>query len=378
MKEVFHITMAHNRYDTRIFLKECRSIAKIKDYSVTLLVKDGLPSEEKDKVKILNLSKPPPNRLMRFLSGILSLAVETSKRRPDIVHIHDPELIMLIPLWKALGIYTIFDMHEYVPKDIWTKHYLSGVQKITIGSLYLAFERIALLSEATVFAEHSYSKHYPWLTRSVSVLNYPQISEIPNGSLRKDFTFCYLGGVSHNRGIISALRAIKRLRDNGIPSTFLCIGPIDPKVISDPLFSLALQEKWLEAPGRIPANKAWPRIAKCQIGLAILDREENFTQSYPTKVFEYMAIGIPVITSDFTLYKKVIENTHCGLSVPPESADKIFEAMKRLVTDEDYATKLGENGRQSVSKYFSWSSQENKLLGLYKQLLNEFKQHTLL
>lgn len=370
MQSIVHATTVHPRKDTRIFFKECISIAKNTNYSIALWVRDGRPPEIHSNVKIENLGTAPKNRVDRFISGIASLATKSIVRKPDLIHIHDPELVTLIPLWITVGIDVIFDMHENIPKDISSKHYLSKSQKAIIFVLYRIFERILILSTAVICAENSYAQYYPWLKRKATILNYPRIASIPSKARIQKYTFGYLGSVSHNRGIISATKAIKRLRGTGVPATFLCIGPIDPKVQVAPLFSEAVHEGWLEAPGRIQADKAWPLIAQCRIGLAILDNEDNFTTSYPTKIFEYMAIGIPIIASDFPLYKETVDRAQCGITVSPDSEKEIFDAMRLLATNETIASELGNNGRLSVSSHYSWESEEEKLNSLYEGLIS--------
>ena len=88
----------------------------------------------------------------------------------------------------------------------------------------------------------------------------------------------------------------------------------------------------------------------------------------PIKLFEYMAAGMPVIASDFPLWREIVTDAGCGLLVNPEDAPAIAAAINRLLGDESMARQMGEAGRQAVLSRYSWSAEAQKLVALYAQL----------
>ncbi len=83
-----------------------------------------------------------------------------------------------------------------------------------------------------------------------------------------------------------------------------------------------------------------------------------------------MAAGIPVIASDFPLWREVIEGNHCGVCVDPLNAGKIAEAITFLTENPRLSSSMGSNGRKAILEKYNWENEEKKLLHLYAQLLN--------
>ena len=122
--------------------------------------------------------------------------------------------------------------------------------------------------------------------------------------------------------------------------------------------------------GFMRPQDGWPLIARCRAGLALMQPSPNSVGSYPTKIFEYMALGIPVITSNFPLYQAVIVTADCGLCVDPTSIEAIAEAIRFIVDHPDEARAMGEHGRAAVIESYNWATEATKLLDLYARTLN--------
>ncbi len=97
----------------------------------------------------------------------------------------------------------------------------------------------------------------------------------------------------------------------------------------------------------------------------------NHVDAQPNKMFEYMSAGIPVIASDFPLWREIIEGCGCGICVDPLDPKKIAEAIDYLVDNPEIARRMGENGRKAVYDRYNWDVEEKKLLALYDSLLRE-------
>jgi glycosyltransferase involved in cell wall biosynthesis len=113
----------------------------------------------------------------------------------------------------------------------------------------------------------------------------------------------------------------------------------------------------------------WRIIARCHIGLALLQPIPNYYDSYPTKMFEYMAMGLPVIVSDFPLYRSIVEKENCGICVDPDSPEEIADAVQRLLDNPEQAKEMGMRGRAATQKKHNWENEQGKLLEFYLSLL---------
>ena len=102
-----------------------------------------------------------------------------------------------------------------------------------------------------------------------------------------------------------------------------------------------------------------------KVGLSVLSKTGNYEHSYPTKIFEYMAIGLPVICSDITLHSDIILGNDCGLSVNPEDPDELAKAIKSIVEDKDLAERMSANGKSAIINNYDWATEEKKLINFY-------------
>jgi len=365
-----HISTVHPRYDTRIFHKECVSLAAV-GCEVALLVADGLGDEKKDGVQIVDVGIGGNGRRKRMLLGSWRVLNYVCKHKVRAVHLHDPELLVISLLLRWMGVFVIYDMHENLPKQILTKSWLPLWVRRPVSVAVRWFERLALRNIPVVMAEESYIADYGWIRRAAVVQNFPITQYFADDGIEKfeTFTVGYIGGVTRDRGVISVLQAISRLRDRGLVVNFECLGPISDEVARAPLFLSALRDGWLHAPGRVDGKDGWKIIARCHVGVAILRPLPNYVNSWPTKMFEYMAMRLPVVVSAFPLYSRLIEKISCGLLVNPDDVEKIASAFEFIMNNFDEAKCMGENGRRAVMTQFSWSHEFRKLWDFYEMVL---------
>ena len=114
---------------------------------------------------------------------------------------------------------------------------------------------------------------------------------------------------------------------------------------------------------------AFPYANRATAGLALLKPIGDYPESYTTKLFEYMALGLPVITSNFPLYQEIVEHHKCGFCVSPYDPIEVAQMLIYLIENPDEARIMGERGRQAVEQYYNWSSEASKLIDFYKHIL---------
>jgi len=95
-----------------------------------------------------------------------------------------------------------------------------------------------------------------------------------------------------------------------------------------------------------------------------------YVDSYPVKLFEYMAAGIPIVASDFPLWRRIISQVRAGLLVDPHSARAIAEAIQWLLDHSDEAEEMGRRGRQAVADRYTWTSAGEALGRFYEALID--------
>jgi glycosyltransferase involved in cell wall biosynthesis len=90
----------------------------------------------------------------------------------------------------------------------------------------------------------------------------------------------------------------------------------------------------------------------------------------PNKLFDYMLVGLPVIASNFPLYREVVEPDRCGLIVDPSKPEEIARAMEYLIDHPDEAREMGERGRKAVLEKYNWDKESERLLQIYDAVLH--------
>jgi len=96
---------------------------------------------------------------------------------------------------------------------------------------------------------------------------------------------------------------------------------------------------------------------------------DSYVNAQPTKMFEYMSGGLPVIASDFPVYRKIVESADCGLLVDPLNPAAIAEAIVWLMQNPSRAYEMGQNGKRAIADRYNWEREAESLVATYEELL---------
>jgi len=125
----------------------------------------------------------------------------------------------------------------------------------------------------------------------------------------------------------------------------------------------------VETLGYLDRNAVKSTLSRSMRGLVLFHPEPNHVNAQPNKMFEYMSAGIPVIASNFPLWKEIVEGTECGICVDPLNPKEIADAIRWIIEHPVEASRMGENGRKAVEERYNWGIEEKKLLELYNKIL---------
>ncbi|MCW5514643.1 glycosyltransferase family 4 protein [Muriicola sp. Z0-33] len=366
--KVCHFTTVHPRYDTRVFVKECKSLAR-NGYDVTLIVADGQGDEIKDGVQILDIGSYS-GRFQRVISFSKKIYQKAISLNADIYHFHDPELLYVGKKLAKKGKKVIYDAHEDVPRQLLTKAYIPSIFKSTLSRLFEKYEdniasKLAGIATATPFIRDRFLSNNPM---AVEIQNFPFIAEFTTapeaGDKAKDNHICYVGAISKVRGFPTIVDALEYAGN-----VELLLGG---KFESEELRSLTTQSKgWSKVSelGFLSRKDVSQTLMKSVAGLVVLEPTINYLDSIPVKMFEYMAAGIPVIASDFEYWRSLIQDLDCAIFVDPKDPASIGKAINELVSDKERAKAMGSRGKAAVLEKFNWANEERKLLDFYERVL---------
>jgi glycosyltransferase involved in cell wall biosynthesis len=367
--KIVHLTSAHSRFDTRIFVKMCSSLASV-GYKTSLVVADGLGDSTKNNVSIIDVGAKKGGRISRMTKTVYKVFKAAIKEDADIYHLHDPELLLIALLLKRKGKKVIFDAHEDLPVQILSKPYLSPfLARVTskIAHYYEQFlcKRIDAVVAATPFIRDKFLKIN---SITVDVNNFPKLEEFINidtSNFYQRTSCCYIGGITKVRGIYEIVNAMDLSEANG--SLLLAGNFLEKKVQND----VVKLEGWskVDKLGWLNREEITTVLGRSFAGLVTLHPIENYKDALPVKMFEYMASGIPVIASNISLWDEIVSADNCGICVDPYSIKEISDAMNYLVNNLDIAKEMGARGRDAVLKQYNWKIEEGKLFQLYSKLI---------
>jgi glycosyltransferase involved in cell wall biosynthesis len=367
MSTIAQITSVHRRDDTRVLLKECRSLAAA-GHVITLIVADSRGDQQSGDVIIRDVGAP---RWWALRPVVSTWRVLRAARRldADVYHFHDPELIP-VGLWlKLRGSRVVFDVHEDLGAQLLTKPYLRPRIARVIASIADRIERFgARRFDAIVAATpHIGTKFDDINPRTIVVNNYPLLDELGSG---KPWTtprrsIAYVGGMSEIRGLRNVVAAMEHV-DDGVE--LVMVGTFTDSSFEAELRAMPGWER-IRYLGFGDRQQVRDALAECFAGLVTFHPAPNHVNAQPNKMFEYMAAGIAVIASDFPAWREVIVGSGTGLCVDPLDPAAIATAINALAADPATAETMGQAGRQLVETTHNWANEETKLLALYDELL---------
>ncbi|HWH60042.1 MAG TPA: glycosyltransferase [Terriglobales bacterium] len=365
---VVHMTSAHEWWDGRIFQKECRSLANA-GYEVIELTNEETDTHQ-DGVRIRGLGACR-SRLHRVTSKMIVMACQGFRSRADVYHFHDPDLLPVGLLLRAFNKCVIYDIHEDVPRTVLHKHYVPARLRVPLMWLTELVENSAAramsgLVAATPAIAHRFCRIN---SNTVVVNNFPILSELALTNRKawsaRSMSVAYIGGIAEGRGIREVLSAISQVPETGAKLE-LAGWYSNPALETELIHSSAW--RYVEWHGLLCRAGIAELLGSVRAGLVPFHPEPNCVTALPTKLFEYMSAGIPVIASDFPLWRSIVEGAGCGLLVDPCEPASIAKAISYLLTHDTEAEAMGKRGRAAVERQYNWGAEERSLLNFYSAL----------
>jgi glycosyltransferase involved in cell wall biosynthesis len=184
----------------------------------------------------------------------------------------------------------------------------------------------------------------------------------------KQAEVCYVGGIAKIRGIAEVCEAI------GLAKTNVRLNLCGRFVESGVELDVKAMPSWrcINEFGFLDRLGVRDVLSRSVAGMVTFHPLPNHVDAQPNKMFEYMSAGIPVIASDFPMWREIIKGNDCGLLVDPLDPMAIAQAIDYLVANPEEAKRMGTNGRRAVNERYNWALEELKLLAFYERTLSRF------
>jgi glycosyltransferase involved in cell wall biosynthesis len=359
-----HVSIVHQATDVRVFVRECRSVAAA-GYDVTLFARSPQAFEE-DGVRVVPVPEPT-NRLARMTVGTWGLLRPLLREGGDVYHLHDPELIPLGVVLRLFGKKVVYDAHEDLPAQVLGKVWIPTPLRPAVAAfarlvIQLAGRGLSAVVAATPTVAEGYGR-----ARVVVVCNYPLILDdrpaIPYAE--RTGGLVYVGALSGIRGFDTMLEVARIVHEKrGLGLTL--VGRLQPASLEA---DLAGTEAYVDYRGVLPSTEARRLMGESKVGLVLLRETKAIRDALPTKMFEYMAEGLPVVSSNFPLWTEIVEDSGAGRVVSPTDTEAAAQAVLAILDDPEEAAAMADRGRKAVAERYSWEPELRKLLDLYADLV---------
>lgn len=368
MKKIVHLTSVHSAHDVRIFRKQAKTLA-VAGYEAVIVA----PHDQKQVegvVRIHGIQKPR-NRAERMFLTVWRVLRAALAEKASLYHFHDSELIPVGVFLKLIGKRVIYDVHENVPEDVRTKAYIPRPLRPLMAYLVMLFQRVAAqVLDAIVAATPAIARDFP-VRKTRVIQNFPILGELVTpGSLayeERDPVVTYVGGITEVRGIREMVEAMGMIPENRAAKLLLA-GEFASQALVE---SLSRSSGWkrVEALGWLSRSQVADVLGCSRLGIVVFHPLGNHIEAQPNKLFEYMSAGIPVLASDFPLWRQLVEDAGCGLVVDPRDPKAIATAITWILDHPDQAEQMGKSGAAAVRNRYNWQIESRELLRLYESLL---------
>ncbi len=384
--KICHVSTVHPLHDPRIFYLEAWSQAQA-GHDVHYLVQADR-EETLNGVRIHSLGRETAItgglRVKQRLQRLWRAARLAPQIDADIYHVHDPELIP-VAIWLRLrtGRIVIFDAHEDDVAYVRQKFYLPRlVRPLLVALMALNVRLAARFLDAVVVCDQGVADLYRrrYGARRVEIAhNFPRqdvfLADEPaesNGEVAgRPYDLVYHGSIPPYH-LEVAFNVAEELRKRGVEARWLFFGDC-PRAewAYRELEKRGLRENFTIQHGWIHYDEVVPRVRQARLGFIPLPDLPKFQNNIPSKLFEFMALGMPTVLSDLPPSRPFVGDGQCAIMVPPADYAAYAEAIQRLLTDRELYRRMGEVGRQRIREKYNWEQESARILALYERLAQE-------
>jgi hypothetical protein len=243
----------------------------------------------------------------------------------DLYVFPDPELIPVGLLLRSRGKKVVYDIREFGALQFLAKHYLPLWARGLCGRLVRRLQAFAVPRlSAVLAATPSIAAQFPESARRklTIVQDFPSLAELsPKDHLSRDQRpnwAAYVGGITALRGIREMLSAMALL-PGSLGVSLKIAGEFAPQDLRDEVSRMPGWER-TESMGTLDRPGVLRVLGQARLGLLTLHPSPAHYEAWSVKLFEYTCAGVPVIASDFPLWREIAQGAQCGLPVdPPQS-----------------------------------------------------------
>ncbi|MDB2658680.1 glycosyltransferase family 4 protein [Flavobacteriaceae bacterium] len=307
------------------------------------------------------------------------------KNSIEVLHIHDIRIAEAVFLSnKKFQLKVVLDLHDNIPENMKFYPHLNhfpGKHMISPNKWKTKEKEFIKQSNKIITVSPNFAKQVidsnnlerekmvlvPNTVRASFFKDYFYSLEIKNKYLDK-YVLLYLGDTHVRRGLLTAIRASKTLSKT-IPNFKLVIvgrNTTDTILIQE-VKRLNL-EPYVDFEGWKDVSLFPSYILSSNVCISPLNRSIQHDIAYANKIFQYMSFAKPILVSNATAQKELVERVSSGLVHEEKNEEDFCCKVIELYQNNDKAEKLGKNGKEFIENEFSWEITSKALVKLYDEL----------
>lgn len=350
VNSILVLTTVHNPEDARIRFRQITTLLE-SGWRVTYAAPFsayGLSPKEQTRpgLNVIDMPRALGRRRARSLFAAHRLLKERAAEF-DLVLLHDPELLISYIGTGATN--TVLDMHEDPAAAIDAKQWIPKLVRAPIFATVRAFERWAERRMPLLLAEYEYQERFtsvhPVIPNAVRVP-----ATAPTWGRDR---VVYLGALTLERGARELVEVAERLQEEGEDVTVEIIGPAHGT--AEQLVAAAHAKGLVTWHGFVPSERALSMLDGALVGLSLLHDMPNYRHSMPTKILEYMAHGVPVVSTPLPVARNLVDAAGCGVIVPFNDTAAVVEQIRALRSEPALGRRYSENGYETAREKYDWN-----------------------
>lgn len=351
------VTVVHHPDDARIRRRQVGALIAA-GHTVTMAAPWSAVGADPVDVRAVDL----PRAVGRARARALGSAVSLLRRQGgayDLILIHDPELLLAVWLARPAAP-VVWDVHEDAAAALVDRPWMPGALRRVAALLIHCFESWAERRLRLILAEDGYQDRFR--RRHPVIRNLPPVAaQQPRAAVRPQVV--YVGRVSLLRGAGDMIALGRRLAAAGIDLHL--VGPVDGDVES--MVRSAAADGVVTWHGFVPNEKALELVDGSLAGLSLLHDISNYRVSAPTKVYEYLSRGVPVVTSPLPIPRGIVEAHDVGLVADLDDLDAMAAFITHLRDAPDVRLQMGARAYAVALREFNWSREADRFVAVLEQ-----------
>ncbi|MDI3508673.1 MAG: hypothetical protein PWP55_865 [Clostridiales bacterium] len=364
--KIFIFSCVHQWNDVRIYYKEAASLSRLYDVQVHAIA--DFEYKRLNDIDVYGL----PNYGKRYKRPLLwwTLLSRAIRAHADVYHFHDPELIPTALILKILRKKVIYDIHEDYPKAIVSKSWIPSKVRGIVSAAFNWFEKTAAKAfDYNITVTDDIAQNFK--NSDIAVIkNYPlyEQHDISHKRPKDEIWAVYVGVLAPIRGIKEMVEAAAYIKPEykfklKLAGRFMS-SEVEKNIRSISGFNVDIL-------GFLDYKEVYELLVQSDMGLVCLHPVPNYITSLPIKMFEYMSCALPIIASDFPLWREIVVGNQCGITVDPKNPEEIARAIEYLADNPDIRHEMGMKGYEAYKEKYNWGAEENKLFDVYKYVLGK-------